>query len=184
MNEEARNLLRVLSALLSYPGEADGDSLPDVPPALDRSGPCEEAWEICRGFAERMRSVPLISRMEAYTETFDLAPAGCLDLTRHRWPEERMRRNAVAHLHQVYRQEGYACTARQMPDHLPVLLEFLSVCSEASGRWIAGLYRDAVSALAGNLRERGSPYVCLFEVIIALFDGLQGRERETKWTGT
>jgi nitrate reductase assembly molybdenum cofactor insertion protein NarJ len=71
-----------------------------------------------------------------------------------------------------------------MPDHLPVLLEFLSVCSGDTARWIASTYRDSVAVLAHRLGESASPYACLIDLTLSLFDWLQVPEQEAIWTGT
>ncbi len=184
MNEETRTLLRLLSSLLSYPGEDLSPAFEESVNAMPVARLHGRAWETCALFLARMDRIPLLQRMETYTETFDFSPGACLDLTRHRWPEEPARRNATAHLHEIYRQEGYGCCAPQMPDHLPVLLEFLSVCSGETRRWIATTYRDSIAVLARRLRESASPYACLFHLTLSLFDWLQVPEQEAIWTGT
>jgi nitrate reductase delta subunit len=184
MNEETCALLRLLSSLLSYPEEEGPTGLEEAVNAMPVARLHGRAWETCASFLARTDRIPLVQRMETYTETFDLSPGACLDLTRHRWPEEPARRNATAHLHEIYREEGYACVAAHMPDHLPVLLEFLSVCSADTVRWIAGTYRDSIAVLARRLGESGSPYACLFDLTLSLFDWLQVPEQEAIWTGT
>ncbi|MEW6443175.1 MAG: nitrate reductase molybdenum cofactor assembly chaperone [bacterium] len=172
MNEESRLLLRLLARLAAYPDEGWAELLEgrDSWP----KGPLHAAeWERCGDFLARRSAEPLLRQMEEYTQTFYLSAPSCLDLTWHRWDDERVRRNALAHLVGLYRQAGYACTAREMPDHLPVVLEFLSLAREETGRWIVETYAEAVSIIASSLRERASPYVPLFDAILSVFEALR-----------
>jgi nitrate reductase delta subunit len=174
MNEEKRFLLRVLSILLRYPEDEIIISLDELQEAV-KEIPNVDKRERCLIFLDYLSNNPLIRLQEEYTATFDFNPATSLNLTYHKWGDGRERGNALVGFHQLYQTAGYESTSSELPDYLPLLLEFLSTNRQEADFSFLGQYCNQVEALGSRLREKGSPYGGLFEIVLDIF-----RELETK----
>jgi nitrate reductase delta subunit len=65
---------------------------------------------------------------------------------------------ALSELSQLYKDSGYESSTEELPDFLPLMLEFLSVCSSETALRILERYDKHIKGLAQRLRETGSPY--------------------------
>ncbi len=172
MTPEDRDLLRIASLLLLYP---DGDFSEALEAAANglRGLPDSKAKRGCEDMVNTFRRTPHLQLKEHYTQTFDMTPATSLHLSFHRWGDGEARGNALAHLRQIYRNEGYECVTEELPDFLPMMLEFFSLCREETRTWLMGEYGRAVATLASGLRESGSPYAALLEGLLGRFFEMQ-----------
>lgn len=170
MNEKDRLLLKIISIALQYPDEEHlqlmesvGEMIHELPDATHR--------DILLGFLSHLGKTPPIRLQEEYTRIFDLNPHTSLNLTYHRWADKKERGEALAYLKHVYETAGYEFVGRDLPDCLPVLLEFLSICPQESYSWIVTEYKGEVSALAERFQGLQSQYGCLFEILRETFSG-------------
>lgn len=110
----------------------------------------------------------LIDLQEAYVETFDRNPAHSLSIFEHTMGESRDRGSAMVSLVEEYRRSGLEVTSRELPDFLPVYLEFLSLIppEEAQGR--LARIADVVQILCRRLTDLDSPYAGAFDALTAL----------------
>ncbi|WP_300524964.1 nitrate reductase molybdenum cofactor assembly chaperone [Aminiphilus sp.] len=163
MDDGKRLLCRLVSVLLDYPDEKNLNA------AAEAAGVVEEmpadAREKLGAFLAYLRKTPLLTLQEEYTRTFDLNPGVCLNLTYHKWGDDRKRGAALADLKNLYRDNGYEISGEELPDYLPMVLEFLSVCPENTQFPGPGLYVDQFPVIASRLREMQSPYTGLFEIL-------------------
>ncbi len=157
MNEEYREVLRALSLFLTYPQEMIPDPglsiLPDSP-----------GKQVLADFWHYRQSEPSLRLQEEYTRTFDLNPSTCLNLTFH-CPESQSRGNLLLRLRELYEDAGYENLPGELPDYLPLMLEFLAVCPDPHRRWICREYSPAVALLASRLKEAASPFGELMELV-------------------
>jgi nitrate reductase delta subunit len=164
MTEEERILLKVVSLLLQYPEASFLDSLGSLEAAVsEMSNPDSKAT--CSDFLNHLRNTPLLRLQESYSATFDLNPSTSLDLGYHRWGEGKERGAALARLASLYRDAGYEMTGCVLPDHLPLLLEFLSLCPQGMVLEISNEYGSQVATLASRLVEDGSAYADLLRIV-------------------
>ena len=112
---------------------------------------------------------PLIELQEQYTETFDLNSSHCMNLTYHRWGDTEKRGPALAHLEEIYLRSGFERIGNELPDFLPLMLEFISERPDVSASEILPLYGTAVETLAERLYQEGYPYALLFEQLTDIF---------------
>jgi len=170
MTPEKRLVIKIASYLLAYPDGVWRESMESIgePIAAIRSGPARGAFSY---FLLQVQSRKLPSWQEEYSRIFDLNPATCLNLTYHKYRDQKDRGAALAHLHQVYRRAGYETATVELPDYLPLVLEFLSICSEEDYAWVLREYRTQVETLAGKLKESETPYADLLSVIVDTFRG-------------
>lgn len=175
MNEEKRSILKVLSVMLHYPDDEFILSLDDLKEAVEEI-PQVEQREKCMIFLSYLSSNPLIRLQEEYTATFDLNPTTSLNLTYHKWGDARERGNALAELNYLYRKAGYESCNDDLPDYLPLVLEFLSINRLTNNFSSIGQYCDQVKAVGSRLRERDSPYSGILAIVLDIF-------REVKTNG-
>ncbi|HYA04106.1 MAG TPA: nitrate reductase molybdenum cofactor assembly chaperone [Syntrophobacteria bacterium] len=168
MTEEDRTIFKVLSFLLQYPEAESLELLEDLRVAA-RAITDSARREPVTDFLAHLQGSPLIRLQEDYTATFDLSPPTSLNLTYHRWGEGKERGSALARLVDLYAQAGYEIGDGELPDYLPLVLEFLSVGPPDSAREIMAEYRLHVGTLASRLAERRSPYAALVEGAAHLF---------------
>lgn len=171
MNEEKRYLVKLLATLLQYPDEEFIRVLGELKEAVEEI-PQAEQRERCRNFLDYLCNRPLISLQEEYTATFDLNPSTCLDLTYHRWGDGRERGTALVAFHHLYQSSGYESTTGDLPDYLPLVLEFVSVNRQKS-QTLLGQYCEQVETIGSRLQENGSPYAGVFENVVEIFRELQ-----------
>lgn len=161
--------LRIVSRLMSYPSEALQAAVPEMLEVLEREALLPAVHH--RALADFMRSVrdtPLLELQERYVATFDRGRNLSLHLFEHVHGESRDRGQAMVDLVNHYRAYGYALAARELPDHLPLMLEFLSTQSREAAADLLDDAMPVIVLLAARLREAGSEYAVLFDVVEVL----------------
>ncbi len=160
---------KALSALLSYPGAelqqaADelrarlaGDGL--LPPAIVRR---------LDRLIEEIASGDLYDLQERYVLLFDRTRSLSLHVFEHVHGESRDRGQAMIDLKSLYERNGLELAATELPDFLPLFLEFLSTRPLAEARELIGQPAHILSALAERLRKRRSSYEAVFRALVAL----------------
>ena len=110
----------------------------------------------------------LLDAQASYSELFDRGRATSLLLFEHVHGESRDRGQAMVNLMGQYQQAGMEIDSRELPDHLPLYLEYLSQRDEEEAR--SGLQDIApiLALLAARLKQRESRYAVLFDVLLGL----------------
>jgi nitrate reductase delta subunit len=162
---------RALAVLLSYPSEAVRERIPAaaavladearIPPPLRRA--------LAR-LARDLTEGDLLERQEGYVWLFDRTRSLSLNLYEHVHGESRDRGQAMVALLELYRSKGLELSANELPDHLPVFLEFLSTLPEEEASSLLGEAAHVLSALGERLHRRASPYRAVFGALAALAD--------------
>ena len=177
MRTEDRQLFKVVSILLRFPDQDLIDALPSVRAALKDRSPGAPGVR-CHAFIDYLGTRPLVQLQEEFSRIFDLSPETCLNMTYHRCGEGRERGLALAGLIGLYRNSGYEIVGRELPDYLPLILEFLSICDEDAGLKIIKEWGDQVQKLAQHLKKDESPYAALIEALWELFTESEHPGRE------
>jgi len=159
-------LYPVLSALLGYPEAPLQAAMPEIEQALD-------AWPAARaGLAPLtgpLRDSPLIALQEQYVATFDRSPAHSLHLFEHVHGESRDRGQAMVDLIDEYRRAGFEPVANELPDYVPLFLEFLgALADDGQAQRAEQLLGEAIHVLAAigdRLARHDSPYATVFTVL-------------------
>lgn len=119
-------------------------------------------------FLDDLMACDPIDAQARHVETFDRGRARSLYLFEHVYGESRDRGPAMVELSQLYRRHGYAISARELPDYLPLYLEFLAQLppEEALERLaeIGGLVQHLHAQLAG----RDNVHAVLLEPLLRL----------------
>jgi nitrate reductase delta subunit len=162
--------LKALSALLAYPDAELQAAAPDVADALRAEGLLDAtriaALEPLLG---QLAQDDLFDLQERFVLLFDRSRTLSLNLFEHVHGESRARGGAMVDLLETYRAGGFEPAGPELPDHLPMLLEFLSHQPLAEARDMLGDAVHIFVALAERLERRGgSPYAPVFRALEAL----------------
>ncbi|MGE5652309.1 MAG: nitrate reductase molybdenum cofactor assembly chaperone [Bacillota bacterium] len=156
---------QALSVLLLYPEQDLIDSLPEIE-AILRQAPVSTGS--LQPLIEYLKREDLIALQENYVLTFDRNPSHSLHLFEHIHGESRDRGQAMVDLMEEYKKHGLQMTGDDLPDYVPLFLEFLSQLEQEEAERLLG---DAVHVLAHvgrKLAANGSQYAPLFDVLQAL----------------
>ncbi len=159
---------KALAGLLLYPDQALLDVLPEIRTLLRDAGLPAPALAAVTAFCDRLAATDLLSAQGEYVALFDAAPSLSLYLFGHVHGDSRERGQAMVDLVEDYRQAGLDMTADELPDFLPVFLEYASLHEPAQARALLGEVAEVVSLLAGRLERRGTPYAAVLRAIEAL----------------
>lgn len=159
-------LFKLVSILLRYPSEELKTSLPQIRQAVLEL-PVLKAYEAeLDKVLTHLEETELLTLQMEYVNAFDLNRSQALYLFEHIHGENRDRGGAMVDLVAAYEAHGLILEANELPDYLPLVLEFLSeVDNEVASRILA----DAVSVInhvGGKLKESDNPYAPLFDVIV------------------
>ncbi len=171
---EARSVFKVFSLLLDYPGERLIEAREELGWIINGFSHSIVKTK-CAHFLAHLDADPLLELQEEYTRLFDFNPATCLNLTFHECGESKARGFALANFSRLYKDAGYELASRELPDYLPLVLEFLSVCSGETRSKILTQYDSHISGLASRLLEQDSVYTGLVEALSTLIRELTGK---------
>lgn len=158
--------LKVLSLLLSYPEAEMLEALDDMASVIAQENLLPEADKnAVLGLIDSCRSKDLLELQESYVALFDRGRYLSLHIFEHVHGESRDRGQAMVNLMQMYESHGFAIAARELPDYIPLFLEFLS---QQKQKEAAQLLQDAMpvlSLLGARLSERASGFHAVFDAL-------------------
>jgi nitrate reductase delta subunit len=160
---------RVLARLLGYPSDELIAAAPECRAILaaDDALPPDRIRAVARLIDEIASGDPL-EIQERYVGLFDRVRSLSLHLFEHVHGESRDRGSAMVDLIELYRRHGLEVTPRELPDYLPLFLEFLSTLSTPEARAMLADTARILAAIRDRLRERGSSYAAIFEALLHL----------------
>jgi len=167
MGADPRERLKLLSLLLQYPTDELLDARAELAAAADGS--------IAR-FAKWWAGEPAQDLRRTYVDTFDFTRRNSLYLTYHVHGDRRQRGVALLRLKQSYAAAGLELLDGELPDYLPVMLEFAALAPADIGLAALAESRDAIELVRASLHEAGSPYAVLLDELAALLPGLTGAQ--------
>jgi nitrate reductase molybdenum cofactor assembly chaperone NarJ/NarW len=161
--------LRVIARLLDYPTAEVHQHVPELKEILLESPVLDFGLKtkLCVWLSE-FEGSDLMELQEAYGGLFDRGRATSLLLFEHVHGESRDRGQAMVDLMELYRSHGFELNARELPDYIPMYLEYLSYRPAQEAE--EGLLDVAhILALVGaRLEDRSSAYGLLFRVMLEL----------------
>lgn len=163
--------LKALSALLTYPTTELQDAAAEIGFALAEDklmpGP---VWRQLSKLATELATGDLYDLQERYVLLFDRTRSLSLHLFEHVHGESRDRGQAMIDLKAQYEQAGLLMSAAELPDFLPLFLEYLATRPLAEACESLGQPAHIFAALAERLRKRQSAYEAVFRALVALAD--------------
>lgn len=160
---------RIFSALLTYPRAELQSAVGEFAAVLDQEGLIPAS---CRGIlqplTDRIAMTDLVELQEDYVAHFDCNKSLSLHLFEHIHGESRDRGQAMIDLAEHYHAHGLNVADGELPDYLPMFLEFLSVLPADEATALLGEVGHVIGALGERLERRTSPYACVFTVLSAM----------------
>jgi nitrate reductase delta subunit len=164
MKNDNTTLLKLLSLCLTYPDAETLEALPEMETAA--AGLADPlVRERLGSFMARMQAQSLLELQEHYTAVFDLNPAASLNLTWHLLGDREDRGRALAELLEIYRKAGFEPAGNELPDFLPMMLEFMAAAPQSEIHPLVARCLSVLPAITGRLRESGSLYAPLLEML-------------------
>src|ERR1700688_634016 len=162
-------VLRALGALLSYPREAARQALPEIADAIRASAlivPRER--EGLLALIDDLAADDLLEAEERYVGLFDSGRATSLHLFEHLHGEARDRGQAMVDLKRHYERAGYELSSRELPDYLPVVLEYLSCRDLQETQELLGDCAHILKRIAAALLARDSAYAAVLQALLVI----------------
>lgn len=155
---------RALAALLSYP-------TPDLQAATEEIAAtltAEALVPAAQPLLQELATQDIYDLQERYVSLFDRGRAVSMHLFEHVHGESRDRGQAMADLLNLYTSHGLETTAGELPDYLPLFLEFLSLLPAEEARELLAEPAGILRALAERLATRDASYATLMTAIANL----------------
>lgn len=162
-------LFKALSALLSYPSAEMRLALPEIADAV-RAAPLLTAREK-RGLLDLIDELArgdLLETEERYVDLFDRGRSLSLHLFEHLHGDSRDRGEAMVDLKRLYEQAGFELSTKELPDYLPVLLEYLSCRDLAEARDMLADCAHILATIGRALIARGSRYAAALQALLVI----------------
>jgi nitrate reductase delta subunit len=160
---------RALAALLSYPTAALQAATGEIAAVLENESLVPAARRAAlAGLLKDIAGGDIYALQERYVDLFDRGRAVSLHLFEHVHGESRDRGQAMADLIALYGSHGLEMTAGELPDFLPLFLEFLSLLPLAEARALLAEPAAILRALADRLASRDAGYAAVMEAVADL----------------
>jgi nitrate reductase delta subunit len=160
---------KVLSVLLSYPKAEWLEHLDELELVLaEEKLLSKKSLKAMTELIINLRKNDLIKNQEQYVATFDRGAAHSLHLFEHIHGESRDRGQAMIDLMEMYNANGLDVNTSDLPDYLPVFLEFLSTGSLAQASHFLGETVKILMLIKERLAKKKNAYQSVFTALIEI----------------
>ncbi|MBM3504616.1 MAG: nitrate reductase molybdenum cofactor assembly chaperone [Alphaproteobacteria bacterium] len=164
--------LKALAVLLDYPSDALVAAHQEIREAIRSLAPAERADVTT--LIDEIVGGDLLELQAAYVGLFDRNPRLSLNLFEHVCGDSRVRGQAMVALLTRYRRAGIEPAGAELPDYLPIYLEFVSSRPALEAEALLAEIAHVLAPVRDRLVKRGSAYAGVFDALI----GLTGKNRE------
>ena len=162
-------ILQIISRLMDYPAIEIQQNSADIQSLID------EAREISPALRSELNALldylidsDLMDTQSYYGELFDRGRSLSLLLFEHVHGESRDRGQAMVDLMSVYQEHGFNISAKELPDYIPLYLEYLAQRPEMEAREGLADVCHILGMLSARLQERESPFSVLFDALLVI----------------
>jgi nitrate reductase delta subunit len=162
-------IFKALSVLLSYPTAAMREALPEIADVVRTSkflAPRER--DALLDLIAELEQGELLTVEERYVDLFDRGRALSLHLFEHLHGESRDRGSAMIELKQIYANAGFELSAKELPDYLPVVLEYLAQRDIAEARELLADCAHILQSIGRSLIARQSRYAAALQALLVV----------------
>lgn len=165
--EISKRVYGIVSYLLQYPDDAWNDWLYVV--RLEADSFADPELKRCLiDFLDEAERVDKMNWQNGYVQTFDFGKKTNLYLTYSAHGEERERGSALIELKRQYAEAGFDLAGSELPDYLPLVLEFASAAPWPAAAAILTKHRHALVSIRRELAQTESPYAALFDLLLQI----------------
>ena len=159
--------IKAISALLSYPTPDLQQAGPELKAALQQGNLLQEpTLKALAKLIDTLETSDIYELQETYVALFDRSKTLSLNLFEHVHGESRDRGGAMVDLVENYRAAGFEPASTELPDHLPVLLEFLAMRPLDEAREVLADAAHILEGIAVRLDRRESGYAPVFNALV------------------
>jgi len=159
-------IYKILARLIDYPTAEMMENLSEVRELVDADSTIANSEkEAINEFVSWMGEQDLLRIQENYVNTFDMVPEHDLHLTHHIFGDDRGRGPALVDLSEHYKAAGLEVAEKEIPDFLPLILEYVSTLDDMGARVFLGDAAKVITVLAANLEKAESPYAKLIRIV-------------------
>lgn len=160
---------KILGLLLTYPEGSVYEASEEIITLLhDEALLPEKSIKRIKHFLAEQSAKDSLEVQEDYVETFDRGRAHCLHLFEHIHGESRDRGQAMVDLIDTYATKDMHIDSSELPDYLPLFMEYLSRCDFEEASSLLGEAIDVIAVIGTKLKKCKSPYAAIFEAIAVL----------------
>ncbi len=159
--------LAILSTLLHYPDDGFRADLPDIVLAIGSAGFVPRDRSALQRLARRLGVGDPLDRQEDFVRLFDRGRATSLHLFEHVHGDTRNRGPAMVELAAVYDAAGFAMTGQELPDYLPLVLEFCAVAPPETAANLLAQAGPLLQQIHAKLLSRGLPVARGYAAVLA-----------------
>ncbi len=159
---------KVLAVLLEYPKKELVENWDEMQQLISElSNLEEEDKNKLTNFITWASELSLTKIQAKYVDSFDMTAENSLYLTYHLFDEQdRERGPALIQLSELYKSTGFEISDGELPDYLPLILEYVSTMDDAaSAREFLQQTAQAADIIASNLEKNASPYAPLVRIV-------------------
>ena len=169
--------LKTFSILLTYPSEELVSATGELREAVTADRRLNAAAvRAISGLLDELEHSDIWQLRERFVELFDRSRTLSLNLFEHVHGENRSRGSAMVSLLETYEAAGFVTSTSELPDHLPTLLEYLSLRPAGEAREILADAAHILEALQTRLERRGSRYAAVFQALVRISGPAKNRE--------
>ncbi len=166
MSEITNKIYKCFALLLNYPEQDLIDHLDDVLKTIENENILSnKIIGHIKTLTNYLQNNDLIVVQENYVDLFDRGRSVSLHLFEHLHGESRDRGQAMVDLLELYKESGLEISAAELPDFLPLFLEFLSVIEINEASSLLAEPIEIISLIGCRLEKRNSPYAAIFEAL-------------------
>ena len=162
-----REEIKLISLLLEYPNEEIQNLVRNasIDEILD-----SELSKVLNTFWDYFKKTPLEQLQENYVHTFDFNEQTNLYLTYANLGEEKERGQLLAELKMRYEQAGLVISSTELPDYLPLFLEFVSQADSKTSLTLLTRFRNAIVQKQQALADLKSPYAHVLQGLLLIIE--------------
>lgn len=179
------NTFKILSLFLSYPGKDLQDFLPQGIEEMRREHLLDlRSLAYLEEFAAHHAGMDLIDWQANFVDLFDTSRNTSLYIFEHLKGDSKERGQAMADLMDFYRENGLVLSGDELPDYLPVFLEFLSTLDLPKAAELLSQTVNVIDRICSILKEKDNPYMHVLAAVISLSSEMPDNECHKCTEGT
>lgn len=164
---------KLASLLLQYPTDELINGLDHLDAVAAEVSP-RMSRDAFAQFLTWLRATPRTEVAQHYVETFDLRRRCALYLTYFRYGDTRKRGMSMLAVKSAYRAAGFTPTDDELPDYLPMVLDFAALSPR--GESLLRAHRADLELLRRALQEAGTPYAHVLDAVCGQLPRLHRRD--------
>jgi nitrate reductase delta subunit len=160
---------KLVSILLRYPSE-------DMKNAVNEIGQVDD--NDINKFLDYFKNSDLMKIQQEYVRSFDLSNKASLYLTYHKFQDDPKRGSYLSKLVDYYRKKGFEFVENELPDFLPIVLEFVSYIDEDTALQVLSSFEKELSQIQKGLKDMNSKYQPLIDFVLHTIPSREVKEND------